>query len=297
MKQTVLTAIVVSLLCAGPAFAKDVMSERYFSVNTSAPLNKTDQQALKIAKQHNANGVKPVAGEFGSVEFSYGDSQPTIICAPLKVTDIALQEGEKINSLQIGDAVRWTLDPMISGEGSTERIHIVVKPKDVGLETNLIVATNKRVYNIRLKSTKTQYLPRVSFSYPEIEMARWQALTQQKAEEHERGTIPETNEYLGNLDFNYDIDGSASWKPVRVYNDGQKMVLELPKSALTNEVPTLLVLRDEGGIFSDEESEIVNYRLQGNRFIVDQIPKKVILITGVGSKQERVTVTHLSEGK
>ena len=111
MKHFLLTAVALSVLCAGPSFAKDVMSERYFSVNTSAPLNKADQQALKIAKQHNANGVNPVAGEYGSVEFSYGDSQPTVICAPLKVTDIALQEGEKINSLQIGDAVRWTLEP------------------------------------------------------------------------------------------------------------------------------------------------------------------------------------------
>ena len=75
------------------------------------------------------------------------------------------------------------------------------------------------------------------------------------------------------------------------------MVIELPKSALTNEVPTLLVLRDEGGVFSDEESEIVNYRLQGNRFIVDQIPSKVVLITGVGSNQTRVTVTYKPEGK
>ena len=297
MKRTALVAVLLTLITVGPVSAKDVMSERYFSINTPAPLSKIDQEALKIARQHNQNGVKPVPGEFGSVEFTFGYSQPTIICAPLKVTDIALQEGEKINSLQLGDTVRWTLNPMISGEGATERIHIVVKPKDVGLETNLIVATNMRVYNIRLKSTKTQYLPRVSFIYPEVEMARWQALTQRKAQEKERDTIPETNEYLGNLDFNYEIEGSASWKPVRVYNDGQKMVIELPKSALTNEVPTLLVLRDEGGVFSDEESEIVNYRLQGNRFIVDQIPEKVVLITGVGSNQTRVTVTYKPEGK
>lgn len=297
MKQTVMASLVLmSLLCSGNVLAKDVMSEKYFSINTPAPLGKTDWEALKIAKQHNQSGAKPTSGDFGSVEFVYGHAQPTIICAPLKVTDISLQEGEKINSLQIGDTVRWALDPMVSGEGSTERVHIIVKPKDVGLETNLIVATNKRVYNIRLKSTKNQYLPRVSFSYPEIDMARWQAVNEYKAKEKAKATIPETKEYLGDLDFNYQVEGDAPWKPVRVYNDGRKMVIELPKTALTSDVPTLLVLRDEGGVFTEEESEMVNYRLQGNRFIVDQIPETVILITGVGGKQTRVVIKRVTEG-
>lgn len=297
MNKVMLAVAIGAMFLTTGAQARDVMSDRYFSVNTSAPLTKADKQALQIAKQHNNKDVEPVPGEFGSIEFSFGDSQPTIICAPLKVTDVALQEGERINSLQIGDNVRWTLEPMISGEGATERVHIVIKPKDIGLETNLIVATNKRVYNLRLKSVKNQYLPRVSFSYPEIEQARWQLSAQREAAEREQATIPATGEYLGNLDFNYEVEGTARFKPVRVYNDGKKMVIELPKHTLTEEVPTLLVLRKEGGVFSEEESEIVNYRLQGNRFVVDQIPERVILITGVGRSQSRVTITHLRQGE
>ncbi len=296
MKKSMITTMTLAclLMCSGTVFSRDVMSEKYFSVNTSAPLSKYDLKSLKVVRQHNSNIVDAVAGEDGSVQFAFGGAQPTIICAPLQVTDIALQVGEKINSLQIGDSARWILEPMISGEGNQERIHIVVKPNDIGLDTNLIVATNKRVYNIRLKSTKTQYLPRVTFSYPEVEQARWQQAMVTKQQERERSTIPETKEYLADLDFGYEVEGTARWKPIRVYNDGHKMIIELPKWAVNEEVPTLLALRKEEGVFTDEESELVNYRLQGNRFIVDQIPERVILITGVGRAQSRITITHLT---
>ena len=53
------------------------------------------------------------------------------------------------------------------------------------------------------------------------------------------------------------------------------------------EAPSLLVLN------GDEEVEVmVNYRLQGDRFIVDQLFDKAILIAGVGSKQTKITITR-----
>ena len=56
------------------------------------------------------------------------------------------------------------------------------------------------------------------------------------------------------------------------------------------EAPTLLVVRRDGGIFSDEETVMINYHIQGNRYIVDTIIDKAILITGIGKHQERVTI-------
>lgn len=37
---------------------------------------------------------------------------------------------------------------------------------------------------------------------------------------------------------------------------------------------------------------MVNYRLQGDRYIVDALFDKAMLIAGVGSRQRRVTITR-----
>lgn len=105
-------------------------------------------------------------------------------------------------------------------------------------------------------------------------------------------TIPETGEYLGNLNFGYSISGDASWKPLRVYNDGVKTIIQMPSSMAQTEAPTLLVIRKDGGLFSDDETVMVNYRVQDDRYIVDTIFDKAILIAGVGSSQDRVTITR-----
>lgn len=54
----------------------------------------------------------------------------------------------------------------------------------------------------------------------------------------------------------------------------------------------MLLVRKDGGFFSDEETVMVNYRIQGNRYIVDTVIDKAILVTGVGKDQDRVTITR-----
>ena len=58
------------------------------------------------------------------------------------------------------------------------------------------------------------------------------------------------------------------------------------------EAPTLLVIRKDGDAFSDDESVMVNYRVQNNRYIVDTLFDKAILVAGVGDSQDRVTITR-----
>ena len=137
----------------------------------------------------------------------------------MQVTDIELQAGEQINNINIGDSARWLVEPAVTGAGVAEVQHIVIKPMDVGLETSLMVTTNKRTYHFRLRSHRTQYMPKVSFIYPDTVQQRFMALKNRQEEDRKEKTIPETQEYLGNLDFGYSISGSSPWKPVRVYND------------------------------------------------------------------------------
>lgn len=283
-------------LCAAPTIAltasSDKLADQYFS-GKNPTLTQQEKAAIAIAEQWkaaSATGLAPVSGPNGSIIFLYGAQQPSIVCAVLQVCDVALQAGELVNSIHLGDTARWTIEPAITGSGASEVQHLIIKPLDVGLETSLAVTTNRRTYHFRLRSHRTQYMPQVAFSYPEDAMAKWEKIKSREVQDQRERTIPETGEYLGNLNFDYEVSGSAAWKPLRVYNDGAKTIIQMPETMAQTEAPTLLVVRKEGGLFTSDETVMVNYRLQGDRYIVDTVFDKAILIAGVGSSQDRVMI-------
>ena len=291
----VLGAAPAFALAAGPAGPADKnLADLYFSKDNPT-LTPQEKAAVAIAQKwrdNSATGIKPVAGADGSIRFLFGAQQPSIVCAVLQVCDVELQPGEQVNSIHLGDTARWTVEPAITGSGPAEVQHLIIKPMDVGLETSLIVTTNRRTYHLRLRSHRTEFMPRVAFTYTEDAMAKWDAIKTREVKEKQSRTIPQTGEYLGDLNFAYDVSGSAAWKPVRVYNDGRKTIIEMPGTMQQTEAPTLLVVRKEGGLFTDDETVLVNYRVQGNRYIVDTVFDRAILIAGVGSSQDRVTISR-----
>src|SRR6185312_9881305 len=66
----------------------------------------------------------------------------------------------------IGDSVRWNLSPAMYGSGASSTSVIVIKPQDSGLDTNLLITTDRRAYYLRLISKPVDYIARVSFAYP-----------------------------------------------------------------------------------------------------------------------------------
>jgi len=273
--------------------ATDNPADSYFSAS-NPKLSQQERDAVAIAKKWQtgaARGMKPVAGAGGEVRFAYGEQQVTIVCAVLQVCDVALQAGEQVNNLNVGDP-RFTIEPALSGIGPAEVQHLIIKPLDVGLRSTLIVTTNRRTYHINLRSHRSEFMPRVSFTYPEEAAAKWDAVRSREQKERHDQTIPQTQEYLGDLNFQYALAGSAPWKPLRVYNNGVKTVIQMPAAMAQTEAPTLLVVRRDGGLFKEDETVMVNYRVHGDRYIVDTVFDKAILIAGVGRSQQRVTITR-----
>jgi len=295
IKQCML-AIVLGLSVPATAVSSDTELAEQFFGRDSPVLTPQEKAGLAISKawiDKSGQAVKPVAGPDGAVRFVFGSSQPSIVCAVLQVCDVELQAGEQVSSVNLGDAVRWLVEPAVSGDGPTAVQHLILKPLDVGLETSLVVTTNLRTYHLRLRSHRTDYMPRVAFSYPEQTAARWAALKQAEAVECKTNTISATGEYLGQLDFGYRISGRAAWKPVRVYNDGIKTIIEMPKAMAATEAPTLLAVRDSGTPFKKDEQVMINYRLQGSRYIVDTLFEKAILIAGVGTGQKKIVIERV----
>ena len=133
-------------------------NESYLDARDLSTIQKLD--ALD-KRQVSAQAVLP-----GQVVFSYGSGIPTVVCALFEITDISMEKGERVFTVQLGDSTRWLIDSAVSGSGADRTEHIVVKALDNGLKTSLIITTNRRTYHIALKSSQKDFMPAVSFNYP-----------------------------------------------------------------------------------------------------------------------------------
>lgn len=273
------------------------------AVVASAPVKLTarEAKAVQISQSWQNNKAMPTHGAEGAVVFGFGETLPTVVCAPLFVCDLQLQPGELVNDINIGDSVRWKISPASSGEGGDKVTHVLIKPADAGITTNLNITTDRRVYVLKLVSHPTQWFAKVSFTYPDEQRREWetfmanqraeQAAQQARTFEVRKATVLPTGEALQRLDFGFEVTGdSPAWKPVRVYSDGRKTYIELPAALKNDEAPALV------GIGVDSKAEVMNYRVEGDRYVVDQVVQRVALISGVGRRQVKVEISRARRG-
>lgn len=283
----VLLIIFISIKDSYSQTIGEILSSSESSISASINLSSNEKKALQIVNEWTkGNRVSPITkGNNGEIEMIYGLSQPHILTAILQVTDIQFEQGETITSIHLGDTARWSIEHIKANTIYDYQDHIIVKPKDINLLTSLVVVTDKRTYHLQLKSTERQYYPMVKFHYPSslIVRSNREEMTV-KTKEISMKDIT-TGSYLKDLSFGYTIKGNAKFKPVRVYNDGLKTIVELPRTINSSNIPILMTLEPES-----KKPVIVNYRYQNNKFIVDAVFDKAILISGVGSKQKKITL-------
>jgi type IV secretion system protein TrbG len=269
-----------------------------------AELNNTAVSAVAVAQQWQTGVGIPTPGPDGRVLYVFGQGMPVLVCAPLRVCAVELQAGEHLQSQpQIGDSRRWEITPVMSGSGLDQTPLLVVKPIEPGLETDLIIPTDRRTYVVRLVSDPTRFISRLAFQYPADDRAKWAAFqaqqdaatrdaeavaeqrAQEQAKDKQMGAVPMAENALDNLYFDYKLSGDPAYRPERVLDDGQHTYLIFPSDGRFRELPTLLML-------VKGKTELVNFRVDGTRYIVDRLFDKAILVVGVGKKQTRVTITR-----
>jgi P-type conjugative transfer protein TrbG len=259
----------------------------------NVPLSPKERHGIRYGKEWANNRDVPARGEDGSIVFVFGSTLPTVVCAPLYVCDLALQTGESVNDLNVGDSVRWQITPATQGAGERLTTHVMIKPMDVGLLTNLVITTDRRAYTIKLISQRTEWMPRVSFFYPEDARSEWGAYRTRQEASREKAASAAPAESAAHLDFAYDISGdSPSWRPVRVYASGAKTYIQFPKGVAHGDLPALVALGDDGGIFTEPSKQLVNYRYVQGRFEVDKVLDRAALISGVGWDQTTVKISR-----
>ena len=259
----------------------------------NVPLSHKERHGIRYGKEWANNRDVPARGEDGSIVFVFGSTLPTVVCAPLYVCDLALQTGESVNDLNVGDSVRWQITPATQGAGERLTTHVMIKPTDVGLLTNLVITTDRRAYTIKLISQRTEWMPRVSFFYPEDARSEWSAYRTRQEASREKVASAAPAESAAHLDFAYEISGdSPSWRPVRVYASGAKTYIQFPKGVAHGDLPALVALGDDGGIFTEPSKQLVNYRYVQGRFEVDKVLDRAALISGVGWDQTTVKISR-----
>ena len=205
------------------------------------------------------------------------------MCAPLELCIVRLEAGERVaeGGVHVGDAARWLVTLAVGG---ADRTHLIVKPVEAGLKTSLAVVTDRRTYYIRLKSHATRHMPEIAFRYPEQLEEAWRAYHAQSRREQQRRTLP-SGQDIADLDFEYRVSGcDCAWKPLRVFNNGEQTVIQMPAGIRHGEYPALIVVGSGG------ENQLVNYRVRNRRYIVDTVFDKAFLVLGTGPRQERVVI-------
>lgn len=258
------------------------------------PLNATTKAALDAAEpwMHDLN--PPAPGQDGRIVYTFGAGQPQLVCSPLRVCIIELQPGEVVQGRpHVGDELRWMIQPLEYGGESGATPLIVVRPASKGLDTNMVIATNRRSYIIRLSSREHDHMPRIAFRYPDDEARAWAAA--QAERDAKAATVVDTlaATSIDGLYFDYKVKGnrrtSKSLLPLRVFDDGTKTYVQMSADAAKRELPVLVLLSDSG------KPEMVNYRVKGTMYVVDRLFDRAALLIGAGRKQSKITIVRREE--
>jgi len=259
------------------------------TVEVEATTGPTGRAAIARANQA-ARAPSRADGFVGGVQvFAWSPGRVfEIWTAPLRVTTLTLGEGETLVSKAAGDTVRWQIGEVASGTGAARRTHVLLKPLERGLETNLVLTTNRRVYLLDLKSGAADAF-NAAVAWDEVAPVGSGAGPETDNDEP-KGPDPLVTPQ-GPLDARYRIEPRgrrARWTPSSVFNDGLRTFISFDADLQVDEAPVLFVLTPEG------EAQLVNYRQQGGMFVVDRLFDRAEL--RLGDRRPQVVRIHRLAG-
>ena len=222
-------------------------------------------EKVRVARANDEARVPPTReGYMNAIQvWPYADGALyQVYTSPGRVTVIALQQGEELVTVSAGDTVRWIVGDTSSGTGGSLRVNILVKPTRVGLKTNLVVSTNRRTYLLELSSTPQTWMASVSWDYPQDRLLA----LQKQAREAQPAAPVEAGMSLEQIRFRYSISGAnAPWKPLRAFDDGQRVYIQFPTGIAQGELPPLFVIGPQG------DAQLVNHRFRSPYYVVDRL--------------------------
>lgn len=213
------------------------------------------------------------------VVYEYKDSSFFQVKATMGfISDIAFKSGEKITYIGGGDSKRWLIDQATVGTTP----HLYIKPLAPGIESNLIVNTDRHSYHLYIVSTPNEYTPIVEFTYPEDTASSFQAMVEKplpwknKAEKtyFDIYTVEKDGHYIPKkLNRKYELkkhgDLDNSLLPEEIFDDGTRTYIKMPKSN-KYDMPVIYNMQDN-------KPALVNYRIRDGYIIADRVFRKARL--------------------
>lgn len=207
-------------------------------------------QSLSEVNKAARQGAANAAYEDATLVYDYAPGALyELQTAPSYISTILLEPGETVLDIAAGDTTRWMVSQTVTGAGETSRTLIIVKPLAAKLKTNIVLATDRRAYLIEAVSVAGDtYTAQVAWSYP-------------------KPPVPEAPPPPV-LNYGYDITPpwrkAPVWTPVSVWDDGRKTWIAFSSNVAAADMPPLFVRTGEG-------LELVNYRAEGQTYVVDRV--------------------------
>lgn len=168
---------------------------------------------------------------------------------PGYLTDIALESGENIERITLGDNQRWNIETF--KDISKSVWHIYLQPIQYRIATNMIISTDKRNYQLLLKA-EDEYEPMIAFKYS---TATSPIITVPKI------SIEDTDK----LNFKYKISKN-SINPQYVFDDGHNTYLAFDPETMASINPAIFTVDKHSG-----NVELIDYKKFNGNLIINAV--------------------------
>jgi type IV secretion system protein VirB9 len=232
-----------------------------------------------------------------------------LTCTVLRACVVELEAGEiLVNEPIAGDQARWIIDQAKTGPQGANAL-VVVKPKACDITTNLVLSTDRRIYDLDLDSPacnerstnpKRSYVRHVRFYYPDADTAAAApAGDGRPVAQRDRTATPAVNAARSatratNRDYRIvrkrrgplGLFGKKPldfpWQPAAIVDDGAHVYITLPIRALYDAAPVLYALEDDGS------RTLVNYAVRANAYVTDRTFRRGVFVLASGGREQRL---------
>jgi type IV secretion system protein VirB9 len=276
--------------------------------------------------EYRATGVVRVVSLGTVTALPFGRVEPLVTCTLLRACIIELQAGEHLSDAPVaGDAVRWSVDSAKAGPGGQTPL-VLVKPRSCDITTNLVVPTDRRIYDLTLDSppcARGTLNPRqvgvrhVRFYYPDDDRPAPADVSSVRVASV---AMPPDNDPLTTLLAQGGRAGRSvnreyrvvrhrrgpfglfgrkpldfPWQPASVADDGARTYVVLPASAAPHAAPVFYAVEQDGS------RTMVNcaVRTAGGTqvYVADRVVRRAVLVLMNGSHEQRLELENRAWGR
>jgi type IV secretion system protein VirB9 len=225
----------------------------------------------------------------------------------LRACVVELEPGEVlVNEPLAGDQARWIIAHARTGPAGANAL-VVVKPKACNVTTNLVLSTDRRIYDIDLDSPpcsgytgtatnpKRAYERHIRFSYPD-DSIRTSKQVAAAIIADSAARVRDAATHASRLNREYAVVRARHgpfglfgeepidfpWVPTAIGDDGVHVFITLPPEARQHAAPVLYAVEADGS------RTIVNYTMRDTVVVTDRTFRRGLFVIAAGEREQKL---------